>query len=182
MATAALLTIEQFLALDIPERRHAELDEGRVVDVTFPDFRHNRVCKRTFLALNRFVEAHGLGEAFISDAGFRLGPDTLRGPDAAFLSKESLKRLPAGAKYFEGGPDLVVEVISPSDTARDMQRKVKQYLQAGAKMVWVMYPDLVEVQVFEADGSVRLLKDGDVLEAPGILPGFAVAVSDLLAD
>jgi Uma2 family endonuclease len=182
MATQALLTIEQFLELDIPERRHAELDEGRLVDVTFPDFQHNRVCGRVFRLLYDYAQKRALGEAFTSDAPFRLGPDTLRGPDAAFLSNESLRRLTARAKYFEGGPDLVVEVVSPSDTARDMQRKVKQYLQAGAKLVWVIYPDLVEVQLFDADGSVRLLKDGDILEAPGILPGFRVTVNSLLAE
>jgi Uma2 family endonuclease len=82
---------------------------------------------------------------------------------------------------FEGGPDLAVEVISPSETAADIAHKVSQYLRAGVKMVWVVYPRDSRIHVFESSGAARVLGSGDQLEAPAVLRGFSVPVSRIFA-
>jgi len=82
-------------------------------------------------------------------------------------------------RNIEGGPDLAVEVVSESDTAKDLQKKIRQYLAAGTQAIWVVYPETREVQVFEADGTVRRLTPAHSLEAPNLLPGFSHPIASL---
>ncbi len=70
-----------------------------------------------------------------------------------------------------------VEVFSPTDSSRQLKRKVKQYLAAGSYTVWVFYPKRKEVDVYEASGVIRTVSWNEVLEAPELLPGFSVKVS-----
>ena len=78
-------------------------------------------------------------------------------------------------RNIEGAPDLAIEVVSPNDSAKALNRKVNQYLRSGARAVWVFYPDTRQVDVHAAHG-VRKLREGDVLEDRDLLPGFSAAV------
>jgi Uma2 family endonuclease len=80
-----------------------------------------------------------------------------------------------------GAPDLAIEVASPGDTPPDLLRRVSQYLKAGSRVVWVVYPTAREVHVFEASGAVRVLRSGESLEAPELLPGFSLPLDELFA-
>ena len=184
MATKTLLTVEQFQQLELPEGRRYELDEGELREMTFPNFRHNTALDNIWAALRAFVKPRKLGRVCTPDSGFLLSrdPDTLRGLDVAFLRADRLSRLDRDSHRFEGAPDLAVEIVSPSDSARDIQKKVKQYLSAGAHTVWIAYPETQEVHVFLHDGSVRRLCAGDTLDEPALLPGFSAAVSDLFME
>ncbi len=95
----------------------------------------------------------------------------------AFIRKE---RVPAvcGPGWVKGAPDLAVEIFSPEDSVRQLMRKVKQYFAAGCHTVWIVYPETQEVQALEATGSDRLLTGDDTLEAPELLPGFSVQISE----
>lgn len=180
MATTikTLLTIADYEALPPAPDRRRELSDGELIEMTFPRGRHQRAAKRLMVALENFVEPRGLGEVFTMDSGFILGPGTLRGPDAAFVCKERLASYdPDG--YFDGGPDLVVEVVSPHDTAADLHRRLEQFFAAGTQVAWIVYPDQREVEVREPGKPTRTLRATDVLSAPDLVPGFELSVSDL---
>jgi Uma2 family endonuclease len=80
-------------------------------------------------------------------------------------------------KWIQGAAELTIEVVSPSDSGRELLEKAVQYLNAGGQVVWIVYPDEREVRVFDATGAIRILKQDDTIDAPQILPGFAAPVS-----
>jgi len=115
-----------------------------------------------------------IGEVF-SETLFVLGDGNAFQPGVSFVRTERL----AGQdpeKNFQGAPDLAGEVVS-SETAAQLERKVRLYLRAGSLAVWVAYPEERGVRAFRADGIARWLEGDQVLEEPGLLPGFAVKVS-----
>jgi len=84
------------------------------------------------------------------------------------------------AGFFEGAPDLAVEIVSPGDTAAEVLEKVREYLDAGARLVWTTERRTRTITVYRPDGSAQLLGEGDILTGEDILPGFQVRVGDLL--
>ena len=135
-AQKTLLTAEELLRLPGTGYRY-ELVKGELIKMPPAGAEHGGVSIKIASRLNVYVEAHKLGAVFAAETGFwlRRDPDTVRAPDAAFLTQERLSegRLPKG--YFEGAPDLVVEVVSPNDTASEVQAKVEDWLRAGARLV-----------------------------------------------
>ena len=120
-----------------------------------------------------------LGWLVASDSGVWLerDPDTVREPDIAFTSAE---RLPLDVRltgYAEVVPDLVVEIVSPSDSRREVHDKAQMWLRHGVRLVWVVHPDTRTVDVHQQDGSVATLGDDSSLDGLDVLPGFSCAVS-----
>jgi Uma2 family endonuclease len=174
MATKTLLTLEQFERLPDDGMRH-ELDEGELICLPPTIGMHGRVLTETVFILRKFVDRSvGL---VLTDTGFRLTPDTVRAPDVSFIRAHRASSLDL-SRRFDCAPDLAVEIISPSETASEIAHKVEQYLHAGA-VVWVLYPDLRTVHVFESSKNARILEGEDMLEAPGVLPGFSVPIAEL---
>ncbi len=122
-----------------------------------------------------------MGKVYIADTGFRLREDTVRAPDLAFVRKENVDAVHRRG-FCVGTPDLAVEIFSPSDSVRQLMRKVKQYFAAGCHTVWIVYPERREVNVLEASGADRLLRAGGLIEAPELLPGLSVDVAEFFAD
>lgn len=183
MAVAQQVSIEEFEKMTPPEDGRLELVDGEVVRWTFPTPKHNRIEGRLYRLLQDFAEPLGLGLVFSSDAGYILSrePPTLRGPDVSFLRAERAEVIDF-EENIPGAPDLAVEILSPNDKAIEVRKKVDQYLAAGARAVWVLYPETREVEVSEPDRRRHVLAADDVLEAPEILPGFRIAVRDLFPD
>ena len=177
MAAKTLLTLEQFEQLPDDGMRH-ELDEGELISMPPTFGLHGKVLTETAFVLRSFVGPRSLG-LVISDSGFRLSAGTVRAPDISFIRADRVGALEL-ERRFECAPDLAIEIISPSETAADIAHKVGQYLHAGA-LVWVLYPKDCTVHVFESSKNARVLEAGDLLEAPGLLPGFSVRVSQLFA-
>lgn len=125
---------------------------------------------------------HKIGRIFL-EAGFRLleDPDTWIQPDVSFLSMERVRNT-ASADYFTGAPDLAVEVVSPSESASDLNRKVDLLLKGGSLAVWVIYPEQREVRVFLPGGNAFLKRTGDSLSMPELLPGWEFPVSVLFEE
>ncbi len=155
MAAKTLLTLEQFLAL--PERAEDgsvyELSEGELIKVPPPGWRHAAVLVNVAALLKNTLSR----EEYVvlgGDAGFLLNPNpesaTVRGADVAVVPRENIGRaLPHG--WFPGAPLLAVEIVSPGNTAKYMQLKVKQYLKAGGLEVWLVHPDTRTVYVYSAE-------------------------------
>jgi Uma2 family endonuclease len=178
MQTVQLYTIEDLEAMHDPDHKY-ELDEGRLVQVNPPQWFHGYVTVNVSVILTNFVKPLNLGYV-LAESGVVLqrGPDTLRGPDVWYMRRDRLG--PAGnkTKYLEGGPDLVVEILSPSNEPSAVLRKVSQYLAAGSLLVWVVDPPRARVTVYHPDGRVEVLTADDELRAETVLPGFSTPVRD----
>lgn len=132
--------------------------------------------------LRNFVAERGLGKVFGSDGMFRLERDKIRIPDVAFISKQRFagQKLERGA-FWELGCDLAVEIISPSNTRREMERKLVDYFDAGVVVVWMVYPQSREVVVYTSPLEATTLRGEDTIDGGAVLPGFSVTVSKVFA-
>ena len=129
-----------------------------------------------------FARSNGQGRAvnetlFMIDRARKLK----RRPDVAFVSAErwSLSRRVPDTETWDVVPDLTVEVISESNSANAVARKIEEYFQAGVRRVWVIYASTNKIYVYESPTQVRILQLGDELDGDGIIPGFRVPVSEL---
>ena len=176
MGTRTLITEAEFERLPDDGNLH-ELDEGEVIVMPPPITRHGFVQMRAGRLLGNFVEDRALGMV-VSECGFRLRPDTVRAPDVAFV-REERRSLVNWKGYSDFAPDLAVEILSPSDEARQLNRKIRQYLEAGTHTVWVLDADSQSVSVYERTGSFRMLGAREIIDAPELLPGFSIQVQSL---
>jgi Uma2 family endonuclease len=179
MATAKLWTAEEVGLLPDDGFRHALID-GVLYRMPPTKPRHGRITLRTGRLIGEFVERHGLGAVY-DQSGFILArdPDVLLGPDLAFVRGD---RVPADEdEYPLLAPDLVVEVVSPSQTGPSIEEKIDRYLQAGVRLVWALDPTRRTVRVRRPDGSDRLLTEHDTLDGEDVLPGFRLAVARIFA-
>ena len=121
----------------------------------------------------------------VGDVGFILqlpnDPERVRAPDVGFVRLEKLPggRLPQG--FILGAPDLAVEVLSPTDNPVDIQQKVRDFLEAGTRLVWLVAPQAKVVTVYRPDGSARLLRDHEALDGEDVLPGLSIRLADIFA-
>jgi|SRR5579863_3715105 len=133
MGTTTRVSFEEFQRLQesAKEAIRYELDEGELILTPSPTPRRNLVYLRLWRALAAFVEKHDLG-LVITEVDFRLDGDVVRKPDVAFIAKHQMERFDLDRTPVECAPSLAVEVISPSNLAQDMGKKVRQYLTAGS--------------------------------------------------
>ena len=181
MATSAkLMTADELLEMPDDGSRY-ELIEGELAELTPPGAAHGFVAANSSGILREFVRPRGLGVVFGAETGFVIStdPDTVRAPDAAFVASD---RLPEGGlpvTYLRLAPDLVVEVVSPSDTAAEVHQKVCAWLNAGCRLVWVIYPETRSVTVYRSMEDVSILGPNDTLDGAPVLEGFSIRVSEL---
>jgi len=173
-----LTTAEDLLCL--PSDLRCELLDGEVVELAPAGLRHNTIITNIAPHLGGYAKVGLLGRVFSGDTGIILArnPDRVRAPDLCFIARE---RLPTGAVpegFTEIVPDLIVEVISPSDRAGDVQQKADEWLRAGARLVWTVYPETRTV-VAQTSDATRTYREGDTLTGEPVLPGFAVRVAAL---
>lgn len=180
MSAPALLTAEELLRLNLPNKR-TELVRGVLVVREPAGYQHGDVAMRVGAAIHAFVEANALGRTFAAETGFTLArrPDTVRAPDVAFIGNERLPDPPPRG-FAELAPDLAVEVLAPDDRAGEVLDKVADWLKAGARLVWVVDPIREIARVYRADGSEALLGEHDSLHGEDVLPGFELALGALL--
>lgn len=178
MASQTLLSIADFLSLPEPEDCRYELDEGELVVVEFPEFRHNRTVWKICSIVNEFIKRNRLGQVFPMATPFVLDANagTIRKPDIAFVSTERLAGMPVEECIY-GAPDLAIEVKCPTRPGPDVKKRLQQYLDAGVKSVWVVCPKTCRADVFSPDGSKERIELGGKLEVPSVLPGFSIPVN-----
>jgi Uma2 family endonuclease len=177
MRRKTLLTADELELMPDDDSVQTELDEGELITMP-PAGEEQGGCEVEITAILRnYVKHHRLGRVYSGDTGFRLAPDTVRAPDVAFVRTDRVAAIRSKG-FAKGAPDLAVEIFSPSDNVRQLMRKVKQYFAAGTHTVWIVYPDRQEVQLLESTGADRLLRAGDSIEAPELLPGFSVPIAE----
>ncbi len=167
-----------------------ELVAGRLVRMSPTGGEHSDVSGNIYFALRSFVQPRRLGLITMPETGFRLSQseqdDTVLTPDIAFISAGRMAELPrpgsAGRKrFFEIAPDLAIEVASPDQYRPEMAAKAQQYLAAGVREVWVIWPGRREVDLWRPGSPepVATLKADERLAAPELLPGFGIQVAEL---
>ncbi len=167
---------EQFLALPENRDRLFELINGEIVEKV-PTQEHGIIAGNTVTEINIYLKSNQIGQAAV-EARHRPTDDRHndRIPDVSVvLGNKPITR--HGAANFI--PDVCVEIQSPDDTPRIMSEKAAFYLENGAKMVWLIYPRQRIVEVLTA-ADRQLLTENDTIEGGDLLPGFSVAVRDLL--
>jgi Uma2 family endonuclease len=104
----------------------------------------------------------------------------VRAPDVAFIRAERIPPEGVPKGYIPIAPDLVVEIVSPGDTATEVQQKVEEWLGFGVRAVWVVYPAGPRLQLNLPDGTARMLGPDDEVDGGEALPGFRMRLRDLL--
>lgn len=181
MSTAASETKiapEAFLAM--PDRDRFELVDEQLVEVNVSVL-SSLVGGEVLAILRDHSRPNDLGFVWPADLYLRCfaNPGTLRKPDVTFVTRGRLAPEMLEEGYLDIPPDLVVEVISPNDLAYEVDKKVREYLDAGVRLVWVVNPDLKRVWVHRGDGTVAGLGPADELSGEGIVPGFRCPVAAL---
>lgn len=175
---SARITIEQFEQMDF--EFPVDLVKGRIEELPPPGAAHGRVCLNIAVLLELWARATGAGAVTSNDSAVVTdeGDVTVRGCDVAFIRWESLpdRTLPAGA--FRVAPDLVVEVLSPSDRWLQVEAKLDDYLRAGVNEVWVVSIEERSVWVCRAGQAHQRLAEDAELTSPELLPGFSCRVVD----
>jgi Uma2 family endonuclease len=181
MVVKQLVTAEDLLAMPEESGVRYELVAGELVEVPGTGGVHNLIAALIFVSVRAFSRAQKLGPVFTDGMGFvlRRHPDLVRIPDVAFVAWERIpnRQVPEGFLYL--APDLAVEVVSPFDRANDVYSKVHEYLEAGTRLVWVVWPRHGKITVYEPDKDPRELGPDDYLEGGDVLPGFRVLVAEL---
>ncbi len=154
------------------ERRH-----GEIIEVTPSNTYFSGIGIAISSPLFMFVKAHDLGVVSGEAGGFELSEDITYVPDVAFVSK-ARQAEPPRKTLNPIAPDLAVEVISPTNSASEIQRKVLDYLAAGTLIVWIAYPETKTVVVHTSAGA-RTLTEADTLDGGDVLPGFTLPVRDI---
>ena len=176
--TTPLITADELLAMPERDCRY-ELVKGELITLSLEGAMHSLAVTQSVMKIGAFVKARKLGKVFIR-TGFILAtnPDTVRGPDVAFVRNE---RLPGGDPwgYFTGAPDLAVEIVSPNDTDTEMDDKTAEYLAAGARLVVVVDPFKRVITKHPAQGDITQLGEGDTLTLDDTIPGFECAAADI---
>lgn len=181
--TEQLLSAEEFMAR-LNEFWPAELIAGRVVRSTKEEWEmsnggvHGRVRNKVGFILERFLEQNPVGHVF-QETGVQTKEAQVRFPDLCFFSNEQIPKEGIPTGNFSSAPDLAVEVVSPSDTYRELMARVDEYLAAGTKSVWLVDPDRARVTLFRPGPKSQLFSAGDTLQDDPSLPGLQVEVARL---
>jgi Uma2 family endonuclease len=182
VATSPLTTADELLLMPKGRMRH-ELVRGELRTMTPAGFEHGRIALHVAQLLGAHVEETGIGVAVGAETGFVLSsdPDTVRAPDAAFISKERADKVGRTVKYWPGAPDFAAEVVSPNDTFREVQEKALEWLASGTIVVLVLDPDQHTATVYRGKGDAHLHRAEDTLDLSDAVPGFTVPVARLFA-
>lgn len=182
MGTIIRMTFAEYEKLPEKEGVRYELDEGTLLMEPSPALRHNLIRQRIAEALTQFVRSHQLG-VVVEEMDFRLGTDTVRKPDIAFISTEHLRHIDPDHSPAEGAPALAIEVISPTNLAQDTAKKIRQYLEAGSDAVWIVYPALRLIEIHDSAGA-RGIAEPESLEESQLFSGlkFSLSLTQLFDD
>ncbi len=181
MATKTRLTAKDLWNMAAGEVRR-ELVNGEVVEMVPAGGIHGNLTAKICRFLVDHVFRHGGGKVVVGNVGFVLNlaadPERVRAPDVAYISSERLPegKLPTG--FIHRAPDLAVEVLSPSETSDQIQQKVRDYLEAGVRLIWVVAPESRSVTAYRCDGSARFLRETDSLDGADVLPGLTIRLKD----
>lgn len=164
---------------------HLEVESGEWVGFDRDEFmggeEHGWIESLLITYLTRWVLEKKSGRVYPSDTDFVLGgtPDDIqlhRRPDVAYVQNA---RVVPSAGYVYVVPDLVIEIISPTEKPYKIRQKLREYIDNGVQQVWQVFPDDHEIVVNLPDGTARTYREGDIISGGNLLPGFTLAVTNV---
>jgi Uma2 family endonuclease len=177
MGTRTLLTAEEYAQMHTPEMENYELVDGELIPLPSAIPIHGIICANVAFLVGSYLKRNPIGKVLV-ETDCRIADDTVRRPDLSIFMLNRLQQIDLKKVPVPFAPDIPVEVLSPSESAIDLNRKVRDYFSAGSKEVWVLDHENNEVFVY-AKTAFRILVGSDVLESP-LLPGLSASVQDLL--
>ncbi|MCE9532828.1 MAG: Uma2 family endonuclease [Planctomycetes bacterium] len=176
-----LITAEEFSNLPEPDDGTLqELVKGVIETMPMPNFQHGECQVAVAFLLHQYAKANRAGRV-VTETGVltERNPDTVRGPDVSFWSAARLPLDEVVKGYPQIAPDLCVEVLSPSNTAKQIKQKIKEYLFNGTKAVWIVDPADRSMKIYRSPLESRSLEEDAFLDGEDILPGFRCKVAEL---
>jgi Uma2 family endonuclease len=176
-----LLTAEEFFLLPEPEDgSQQELVRVEVVILAPAGGMLGVSCNKAGRKLGDYAEESGAGTVASNDTGVitERNPDSVRDPDIAYWSKARLPVVPVG--FIDIAPEMLVEVLSPSNTSKQIRAKLKEYFTKGVRLVWVIAPEDRTLTIYRTPDEGRVLHETALVTGEDVLPGFEWRVSDLL--
>jgi Uma2 family endonuclease len=174
--TTALMTLAEFEKLDFDGGEQLELLEGELIRMPPAGCDHTDVVHRLYHSLIGSVAKLALpsiGTVYM-EMGYLLSedPKSWLQPDVSITHSNQPRH-----RYYEGAPLIAIEVVSPDDRAKDLDRKVRTYLSNGSQEVWVIYPEERYAWRFGVDGTAK--REEQAIRS-GLLPGVEILFSDFL--
>jgi Uma2 family endonuclease len=181
MSVKQMMTIEDLREMPEKPGVRYELADGELIEVSTASVFHMLVTILTFDLLRDFAREQGLGSVYPDGIGYVLSsdPPRMRVPDVSFVSRDRIPTTGIPDGFWPEAPDLAVEIVSPNDRAESVHAKVGEYLAAGTRTVWVLWPSTRSATVHHAGGRVQELGPDRNLDGGDVLPGFSVRVGDL---
>ncbi len=178
------MTADEFF--DSPFAGGFELVNGRIVSKVGEMFQdmptgalHGAITDELETRISAFVRENKLGRVFAAETGFIVSEGNVRGVDISFVGKAKIKEFGIPENFFPVAPDLAIEVISPGNTSAEIQEKIDEYLAAGTKLVWIVYPKQKMIQVHRQSNVINILRETDELDGEDVLPNFRVKLSEI---
>lgn len=161
--------------------QHGELVRGEFCDLMPPGVLHAWIVARIAGLLYVYLVDRNIGTVLAGDHGVVVerNPDTVRGPDVAFYSFQTMPLNPDILGFTDLVPELVVEVRSPNDSRADIHDKAMMWLGHGVQVVWVVLPQTRQIDVYRASAQTETLSESDYLVGDNVLPDFRCPVSDM---
>ena len=176
-----LMTADELLVMPDDGFRY-ELIRGELIRKPLRGHIHGRVVMDVAGPLYQHVISNDLGIVYAAGTGFLIhqNPDTVRAPDAAFV-QQHVENASEIEGYWVGAPDLVVEVVSPTDSVGYVEDKIVEWIEAGSRMVWVVSSKLRTVTVYRSLTEITTLTERDTLDGNDVLPGFQMSITEVFA-
>jgi Uma2 family endonuclease len=178
-----LMTADELLAM--PDDGFVyELIKGELIRVSPPPgHEHGLVAMNIAGPLYEYVRTKKLGNVYAAETGYLLeqDPDTVRAADVSFVRRERIEKAKPVQGYWKGAPDLAVEVVSPSDTVGRIEGKVAEWVESGARLVWVVSPKMRTVTAYRSLTEIVVLTEKDTLDGGEVVPGFHVSIAEIFA-
>lgn len=180
MAVTAVTTIEDLSRIEDDGLRY-ELIGGKLICMSPAGGRHGRIIFELVLLLGNYVRDQNLGQVYIGDTGFILArdPDTVLVPDVAFVRAANVPEGDEEIGFLDLVPDLVIEVVSPSDRAKDTMAKLSTFLATGVRLVWQVDPATRIMVVYTPEEPQTILVESDQLDGGDVVPGFTMQVAEI---
>ena len=162
-----------------------EVVNGELVRSPKNDWFHGRICSRLLIAIGNFVKQHRLGAVLDSSTGFWMHNRNCRAPDISFVPRSRLVELgfkPNDRRFFPGAPDLAVEILSPNNTRREIDERLRDFFSSGTRLAWIINPETESVEICHSLSQRKLVGSGGFLEGENLLPGFRYPIADLFKE
>ena len=171
---------DQLFAMPDDGNRY-ELVKGDLIMMSPAGSEHGWIAGRIFVRLATHVENHDLGRAYAAETGFKIAAshDTVRAPDACFVSHERLNTVEETRSYLPLAPDLVVEVVSPNDTSSNVEAKAEEWLDAGSKIVLVADPKNESLRVYRNKVQIEVLRSGEDFSSGDVCGAWKISVNEI---